>query len=250
MAHDRARRQPIERRARRVVQRGGEIIRVERQRRHALPHLPFPELARTVGVDLDSVVVGIAKVERLADEVVGHSDELHAVARGVREPVRQIAPIGHEQCEVVQPREPVGGFRTALFYEHEQVLPTCAERRARVLALTHREPDLALVVVDRTVEVGDGQVNRAEPRGGGNRRGRRLLGIELAHPISMPQDRPPIGVRSDVENHEPDERPEKPPGHFMEETYETDTKRFVEQARELARRRAAERPAWDEDERA
>ena len=42
-----------------------------------------------------------------------------------------------------------------------------------------------------------------------------------------------------MENDEPDERLEKPPGHFMEETYETDTKRFVEQARELARRRGA-----------
>ena len=65
----------------------------------------------------------------------------------------------------------------------------------------------------------------------------------------MPQDRTPIGVWSDVENDEREEHPEKPPGHFMEESYETDTKRFVEQARELARRRAAERPAWDEDER-
>ena len=65
----------------------------------------------------------------------------------------------------------------------------------------------------------------------------------------MPQDRTPNGVRSDVENDERDEHLEKPPGHFMEEIYETDTKRFVEQARELARRRAAELPAEDEDER-
>jgi hypothetical protein len=35
----------------------------------------------------------------------------------------------------------------------------------------------------------------------------------------------------------------------MEEAHEADTKRFVEQAREFARRRAQERPAWDEDER-
>ena len=49
-----------------------------------------------------------------------------------------------------------------------------------------------------------------------------------------------------MEDDERDERPEKPPGYFMEETYEADTKRFVEQARELARRRARERPAWDE----
>lgn len=64
----------------------------------------------------------------------------------------------------------------------------------------------------------------------------------------MPQDRLRVGVLSDVEREERDEAPERPPGHFMEKTYEADTKRFVEQARELARRRARERPAWDEDE--
>jgi hypothetical protein len=54
-----------------------------------------------------------------------------------------------------------------------------------------------------------------------------------------------------VEQREDDEDVEhadKPPGQFMEEAYEADTKRFVEQARRLARRRAEERPAWDEDE--
>ena len=51
-----------------------------------------------------------------------------------------------------------------------------------------------------------------------------------------------------MERDEPEERPDKPPGQFMEEAHEADTKRFVEQARELARRRAQERPAWDEDE--
>ncbi len=65
----------------------------------------------------------------------------------------------------------------------------------------------------------------------------------------MPQDRARVGVLSDVEDNDRDERPEKPPGQFMEETHEADTKRFVEQARELARRRAQERPAWDEDKR-
>jgi hypothetical protein len=52
-----------------------------------------------------------------------------------------------------------------------------------------------------------------------------------------------------VEPNDPKECPDKPPGQFMEEAHEADTKRFVEQARELARRRAQERPAWDEDER-
>jgi hypothetical protein len=51
-----------------------------------------------------------------------------------------------------------------------------------------------------------------------------------------------------VEQSEDDERADKPPGQFMKKAYEADTKRFVEQARELARRRAEERPPFDEDE--
>ena len=52
-----------------------------------------------------------------------------------------------------------------------------------------------------------------------------------------------------MEGEDHDEPPAKPPGQFMEEAHEADTKRFVEQARELARRRAEEPPAWDENER-
>jgi hypothetical protein len=64
----------------------------------------------------------------------------------------------------------------------------------------------------------------------------------------MPQDGARAGVPFDVEGDDRDDDPEKPPGQFMEESHEADTKRFVEQARRLARRRAEERPAWDEDE--
>ena len=37
-----------------------------------------------------------------------------------------------------------------------------------------------------------------------------------------------------------------PPGDFMDEELEEGTKRFIEDARKLARRRAEERP-WDEE---
>jgi hypothetical protein len=62
------------------------------------------------------------------------------------------------------------------------------------------------------------------------------------------QDRARVGVLSDVEGDDRDEPSAKPPGQFLENAHEADTKRFVEQARELARRRAEEPPAWDEDE--
>lgn len=45
-----------------------------------------------------------------------------------------------------------------------------------------------------------------------------------------------------------DECADKPPGQFMEEAHEADTRRFVEQARELARRRGQNHPPWEEDE--
>lgn len=44
------------------------------------------------------------------------------------------------------------------------------------------------------------------------------------------------------------EQPGRPPGQFMEQAHEADTKRFVEQARELAKRRAEEPPGLDDEE--
>ena len=43
-----------------------------------------------------------------------------------------------------------------------------------------------------------------------------------------------------------DRRPERPPGHFMDEQLEADTRRFLEQVRQLAAHRA-ERPALDDN---
>jgi hypothetical protein len=51
-----------------------------------------------------------------------------------------------------------------------------------------------------------------------------------------------------VEQSADDERAEKPPGQFMEEAHEADTRRFVEQARELARRRGQDLSPREEDE--
>jgi hypothetical protein len=42
-----------------------------------------------------------------------------------------------------------------------------------------------------------------------------------------------------------DRRPERPPGHFMDEQLEADTRRFLEQVRQLAANRA-ERPRIDD----
>jgi hypothetical protein len=53
-----------------------------------------------------------------------------------------------------------------------------------------------------------------------------------------------------VEQSDERERPDRPPGQFMDEGHEADTKRFVEEARELARRRAAGLPPFEDDDQA
>ena len=61
---------------------GEEAVEVERPGAHP-PHLPLPERARAVPVDLDAVVVRVAQVDGLADEVVGGARQRHARARRV-----------------------------------------------------------------------------------------------------------------------------------------------------------------------
>ena len=47
-------------------------------------------------------------------------------------------------------------------------------------------------------------------------------------------------------NESADQSDQGPPGDFMDEELEEGTRRFLEHARELARRRSEERP-WDEE---
>lgn len=52
-----------------------------------------------------------------------------------------------------------------------------------------------------------------------------------------------------MEERDPPEerRPERPPGHFMDEQLEADTRRFLEHVKQLAQRRA-ERPSLEPDQ--
>jgi hypothetical protein len=64
--------------------------------------------------------------------------------------------------------------------------------------------------------------------------------------LSRAQDPPGVGVGRVMEAKDPGVCSGPwPPGDFMDEELEEGTKRFVEHARELARRRSEERP-WDE----
>ena len=69
--HHRARGEPFERLATRVVEYRDEVVRVERPGRHQLADVSLPALARPVGVDLDPVMIRIAEIDRLGNLVVG-----------------------------------------------------------------------------------------------------------------------------------------------------------------------------------
>ena len=64
-----------------------------------------------------------------------------------------------------------GVARARLLVEHDEVLAARAQRGDGALAPLHAQPEGVLVEGDRAVEVGDGEVHRAEPQRGGEHRG-------------------------------------------------------------------------------
>ena len=140
VAHDRAVGQLLERLRLGVGQLAHQAADVERQRRHPLGDLAFPDLARAVPVDLDAVPVGVAEVDRLADEVVGQAGQRHAVATGVRQPAREVGALGQQQREVVEAGVAVRGPGARLLDEHEQLPAARAERGPAVVAASTSRP--------------------------------------------------------------------------------------------------------------
>ena len=104
MAHDGLAGEAVEGLGARVVELAEEALDVERQRRQARVDLALPDLARAIPVDLDPMAVGVVEVQRLADEVIGEAGERDAVARGVRQPAREVGALLEQQREVVEPR--------------------------------------------------------------------------------------------------------------------------------------------------
>ena len=190
MAHYGAGWEPVEGLRTRIVQLAEKAVDVERERGHPVAHLTLPHLARAVPVDLDSVLVRIGQVERLADEMIREPDEGDSVADGVRQPAREVDAFGHEQGEVVEPGMAACRLRSGLLDQAQQLTPTGPERRRAAVAIKYIQADGANVVVDRAVEVRDRQVHRADRGGrrqqGARRRARRLelLRITGSHPIA------------------------------------------------------------------
>ena len=139
-------------------------VEVERIGDQAGCDLSLPDLARAVVIDLDAVLVGVAEVDGLADEVVGGTREPHALTHGMREPARQAGPIGQQQREVEQARAPGRRLCAGLLDELQQTRLAGAERGATVALGQDVEADRPPVVVERAPEVGDGEVHGAHVR--------------------------------------------------------------------------------------
>ena len=112
--------------------------------------------------------VGVAEVQRLADEVVREARERDLVAGAVDEPAREVGALGQQQREVEEAGEAAGRPGAAALVQDEQVLAARAERGAVVVAAIRPQADRVLVVVERAGQRGDREVDGAHAGGGGN----------------------------------------------------------------------------------
>ena len=149
---------------------GEQVVDVERAREHAdalAARRGRPRLARAVGVELDAVAVGVGQVDRLGDAVVGGAGDRGA---GDGEPLhgaRELRARGIQQRVVVEAGVAAGAARARLLVQHDEIALAGAERGDRVGAAVQAEPEALLVEADRAVEVGDGEMDRAQPQRGG-----------------------------------------------------------------------------------
>ena len=84
---------------------------------------------------------------------------------------RQLLPARVEQRVVVEARVAPGGRARRVLVQHDDGLGAVAQLRRGALAAVHAQPQRALVPGDGAVEVGDREVDRAEPQ---RRRQRRV----------------------------------------------------------------------------
>ena len=84
-------------------------------------------------------------------------------------PAGQVAALGHEQREVEEARVAVGGPRARLLDEVQELAAARAEAGLAAAEPEQIEPDRLGVVGERPRQVGHGEVDGADGRGGGDR---------------------------------------------------------------------------------
>src|SRR5215216_886920 len=134
MAHSRAGRNALE--VELVILERAQYGRdVERNRRH--PHelsLALPLGAWAVAIDLDAVPVGVAQVDRLADQVVRHALERDLRVCRICEPTGEVVARREEKREMEEARVARCRRRAGLLVQHEEVLGAGAEAGGAVVA--------------------------------------------------------------------------------------------------------------------
>ena len=88
-------------------------------------------------------MIGIAKVERLADEVIRRSRQLHALTARVGEPAAEIGALRDQQGEVEQPAVAVGRPRAGLLDQPQELGRASTERRLAAFLAQDAQPDRA-----------------------------------------------------------------------------------------------------------
>src|SRR5436309_7465132 len=80
-------------------------LEIERQRRHRdVSVLAWPGGGVAVGIELDAVCIWIAKIERLAHEVVGGADQGYAGITQAHEQLREVPSRRHTDRDVEEAR--------------------------------------------------------------------------------------------------------------------------------------------------
>ena len=147
-----------------------------------------PFFLRPVAVELDTVLVGIAQIERLADAVIAGAVKLDAGLDHAIQRIRQRRAGGIENGGVKQP----GGARRrrmAAFafpgVEPDVVVIAAGrnERRAGAHPLHHLEAEHAAIEAQRAFEVGDLEMDMPDPGAGND-------GWVLGHVVSVRNSEP------------------------------------------------------------
>jgi hypothetical protein len=130
-----------------------------------------PDLARPVGGELDLVAVRVGEVDRLGDAVVGGAVDARARLGQAGRGARELEPRRVQERDVVEAGVAARGPRGRVGDEHEQVgVPARGQGRGAGVAGAHAQAERALVEVEGAVEVGDGEMGRAQVQRGGGRR--------------------------------------------------------------------------------
>src|SRR5204862_3657683 len=157
----------------RAVHLAEHAVEVERERGHLDYALvvAWPFVTRAVAIDLDPVALGIAQVERLAYQVIGRASEAPAGLGHAAERLPEVGTARHEHGKVKEARGAVRaprGVRVAGELQNHRSVRRPEPNRL-TLALEYLEPECSLVEGALGVEVGHGQVDRADVRLGRQR---------------------------------------------------------------------------------